>query len=70
LIQGERNSVIRALAQRSAGEFFRLPQAAFSELESARGALGLPIERDGHFEPTMTIGAYGLNAVWDRRIKA
>jgi hypothetical protein len=41
-----------------------------SELETARGALGLPIERDRHFEPTMTIGAYGLNAVWDRRIKA
>jgi hypothetical protein len=41
-----------------------------SELESARGPLGLPIERDLHFKPTMTIGAYGLNAVWDRRIKA
>lgn len=41
-----------------------------SELESARGPLGLPIERDLHFKPTMTIGAYGLNAVWDGRIKA
>ncbi len=41
-----------------------------SKPESARGPLGLPIERDRHFKPTVTIGAYGLNAVWDGRIKA
>jgi len=41
-----------------------------SELESARGTLGLPIERDRHFEPTMTIGGYGLHASRDGRIKA
>jgi Protein of unknown function (DUF2958). len=41
-----------------------------SELEAVRGPLGLPVERDLHFKPTKTIGAYGLHAVWDRRIVA
>ena len=41
-----------------------------SELESARGPLGLPIERDLHFAPDKTVGAYGLHASRDGRITA
>ena len=33
-----------------------------SELESVRGKLGLPVERDLHFDPTRTISAYAEEA--------
>jgi len=33
-----------------------------SELESVRGKLGLPVERDLHFAPTKTISAYAEEA--------
>src|SRR2546426_2821011 len=35
-----------------------------SELESVRGRLGLPVERDLHFKPTKTLSAYADEA-WD-----
>lgn len=39
-----------------------LGSVRISELESARGALGLPIERDRHFAPTHTISVYARAA--------
>jgi len=38
------------------------------ELESVRGRLGLPIERDLHFAPGFTIGVYARAALEARRI--
>lgn len=35
---------------------------SISELESVRGKLGLPVERDLHFVPTKTISAYADEA--------
>jgi hypothetical protein len=35
-----------------------------SELQSVRGRLGLPVERDLHFEPHHTIGVYA-RAAWN-----
>ena len=35
-----------------------------SELESVRGKLGLPIERDRHFQPKHTINVYA-RAAWN-----
>ena len=41
-----------------------------SELESVRGKLGLPIERDRHFTPTQTLSAYAIEARQHGRITA
>lgn len=38
------------------------------ELESARGPLGMAIERDLHFAPVFTIGVYARAAIEPRRI--
>lgn len=35
---------------------------SISELETVRGKLGLPVERDLHFAPTKTISAYAEEA--------
>jgi Protein of unknown function (DUF2958) len=40
-----------------------LGYVSISELESVRGKLGLPVERDRHFEPTFTISVYA-RAAW------
>jgi hypothetical protein len=45
-----------------------LGYVSFTELESARGPLGLPIEPDFHFAPTRTIAAYADLAREHRRI--
>jgi len=42
--------------------FPELGSVSISELESVRGKLGLPIERDLHFAPTKTISAYADDA--------
>src|SRR5579863_6405670 len=39
-----------------------LGSVSLSELESVRGRLGLPIERDLHFKPTKTLTAYADEA--------
>jgi hypothetical protein len=39
-----------------------LGSVSLSELESVRGRLGLPIERDRHFSPTKTLTAYAAEA--------
>ena len=39
-----------------------LGSVSLSELESVRGRLGLPIERDLHFTPTKTLSAYADEA--------
>ncbi len=39
-----------------------LGSVSLSELESVRGRLGLPIERDLHFAPTKTLSAYADEA--------
>jgi hypothetical protein len=39
-----------------------LGSVSLSELESVRGRLGLPIERDLHFAPTKTLTAYADEA--------
>lgn len=39
-----------------------LGSVSISELESVRGKLGLPVERDLHFAPTKTISAYADEA--------
>ena len=39
-----------------------LGSVSLSELESVRGKLGLPVERDLHFIPTKTISAYADEA--------
>ena len=41
-----------------------------SELESVRGRLGLPVERDLHFKPTKTLSAYADEARAHGAIKA
>ena len=41
-----------------------------SELQSVRGALGLPVERDRYFTATKTISAYADEAWQSGRIKA
>lgn len=43
---------------------------SISELESVRGKLGLPVERDRHFTPTKTLSAYADEARHLGRIKA
>ena len=42
--------------------FPELGSVSIAELESVRGKLGLPIERDLHFMPTKTISAYADDA--------
>lgn len=44
--------------------FPELGRVSLAELASVRGKLGLPIERDRHFYPTFTIGAYA-RAAWE-----
>lgn len=39
-----------------------LGSVRISEIESVRGALGLPVERDLHFSPTKTLSAYADEA--------
>lgn len=41
-----------------------LGSVRISELESVRGRLGLPVERDRHFRPTQTISVYA-RAAWN-----
>ncbi len=43
---------------------------SISELESVRGPLGLPVERDRYFTPTKTLDAYADEARASGRIKA
>lgn len=47
-----------------------LGSVSLSELESVRGRLGLPIERDLHFKPTKTLSAYADEARRHERIMA
>jgi hypothetical protein len=42
--------------------FPELGSVSIAELESVRGKLGLPVERDLHFTPTKTISAYAEDA--------
>ena len=42
--------------------FPELGSVLISELESIRGKLGLPIERDRHFQPYKTLSAYADEA--------
>lgn len=42
--------------------FPELGYVLISELESVRGRLGLPVERDLHFEPAFTIAVYARAA--------
>lgn len=42
--------------------FPELGSVSIAELESVRGKLGLPIERDLHFAPAKTISAYAKEA--------
>src|ERR1017187_10383155 len=43
---------------------------SISELESVRGRLGLPVERDRHFTPTKTLSAYADEAWTHGAIRA
>ncbi len=47
-----------------------LGYVSISELQSVRGRLGLPIERDRHFTADKSIGAYAQEAFRHRRIVA
>lgn len=47
-----------------------LGSVSLSELESVRGKLGLPVERDLHFMPTKTLSAYADEARRHERIMA
>ncbi len=48
--------------------FPELGSVSLSELESVRGRLGLPVERDLHFMPTKTLSAYADEARRHERI--
>jgi hypothetical protein len=50
--------------------FPELGSVSISELESVRGKLGLPVERDLHFRPTKTISAYAEEARREGGIRA
>lgn len=50
--------------------FPELGSVSIAELESVRGKLGLPVERDLHFAPTKTISAYADEARKHGAIKA
>jgi hypothetical protein len=45
-----------------------LGYVSFAELETVRGALGLPVERELHFVPALTISAYADLARENRRV--
>ena len=47
-----------------------LGSVSLSELESVRGRLGLPIERDLHFLPTKTLASYADEARMHGAIRA
>ena len=47
-----------------------LGSVRISEMESVRGKLGLPVERDRHYAPTKTITAYADEARASGHIKA
>lgn len=47
-----------------------LGYVSLAELQAVRGRLGLPIERDRHFRPTMTLSAYAEAACKAGRISA
>ena len=48
--------------------FPELGDVRISELESVRGVLGLPVERDLHFNADKTISEYGSIAIKAQRI--
>jgi hypothetical protein len=48
--------------------FPELGYVSLAELQSVRGRLGLPIERDRHFQATQTISAYAREARMAERI--
>ena len=50
--------------------FPELGAVSIAELESVRGRLGLPVERDLHFRPTKTLSAYADEAREHSAIKA
>lgn len=50
--------------------FPELGSVSVAELESVRGKLGLPVERDLHFSPTKTISAYAEEARREGGIRA
>lgn len=50
--------------------FPELGCVSISELESIRGRLGLPVERDLHFAPVKTLSAYADEAFANAFIKA
>lgn len=50
--------------------FPEIGSVSISELESVRGKLGLPVERDLHFVPTKTISAYADEARMHGSIRA
>ena len=50
--------------------FPELGSVSITEIESVRGKLGLPIERDLHFMPTKTISAYADEARQHGSIRA
>lgn len=50
--------------------FPELGSVSIAELESVRGKLGLPVERDLHFCPTKTISAYAEEARREGGIRA
>src|ERR1017187_4528458 len=62
----ERPSRLRSLRPRKGGP--ELGYVSLHELAAARGPLGLPLERDLHFEPTRTLSAYAELAREHRRI--
>lgn len=47
-----------------------LGSVRLSEIAAVRGALGLPVERDLHFRPRQSIGAYAAAARVAGRIRA
>lgn len=47
-----------------------LGSVRFSELQSVRGKLGLPVERDRFFSPDKTIGKYADDAITRGHINA
>ena len=50
--------------------FPELGSVSLAELAGFRGRLGLPVERDRHFVPTMTLSAYAEDALRRGHIRA
>ena len=48
--------------------FPELGSVSLTELETCRGPMGLPIERDGHFSPKRTLSEYASEARIAQRI--